>query len=318
MTFKVLSSDTNSIIFRSQVRPANDPHRPNLRLTDLFDGEAPSKIVVRSKNDPDNMQDFPNLDPESGEIEHDVTPSMVHVDTSDLIDKSFLMEQDASGTKHRARIVEMIKDHQYSTLNSIEHAKFKVKVNEKYDEIMSYGEILTYINKDEEQDVLWRYKRIMGHQGPLKKGDDGYNGSSYNVQVEWENGEITFEPLAIIAADDPVSCAIYARDHGLLDTPGWKQFNRIANRPQKLLRMANQAKLHNHRLRPKYKYGVQVPRNHEEAIWIDNKNDNTSWQDRVRSTPRIRNLQRPRKGSRHPRWVQEDTLPHSLRFQGLR
>jgi hypothetical protein len=28
--------------------------------------------------------------------------------------------------------------------------------------------------------------------------------------MEWENGEITEEPLAIIAADDPVTCAIYA------------------------------------------------------------------------------------------------------------
>jgi hypothetical protein len=43
--------------------------------------------------------------------------------------------------------------------------------------------------------------------------------------------------------------------------------------------MANQAKLRNHRMRPKYKYGVQVPRNHEEAIWIDNTDGSTSWQD---------------------------------------
>jgi hypothetical protein len=40
--------------------------------------------------------------------------------------------------------------------------------------------------------------------------------------VEWENGEITAEPLSIIAADDPVSCAIYARDNNLLDVDGWK------------------------------------------------------------------------------------------------
>jgi hypothetical protein len=29
---------------------------------------------------------------------------------------------------------------------------------------------------------------------------------------KWENGEITSEPLLIIAADDPVSCALYALD----------------------------------------------------------------------------------------------------------
>jgi hypothetical protein len=29
--------------------------------------------------------------------------------------------------------------------------------------------------------------------------------------IEWENEEITTEPIAIIEADDPVTCAIYAR-----------------------------------------------------------------------------------------------------------
>jgi hypothetical protein len=38
--------------------------------------------------------------------------------------------------------------------------------------------------------------------------------------MEWENGEITEEPLAIIAADDPVTCAIYAKGKGLCDKEG--------------------------------------------------------------------------------------------------
>ena len=42
--------------------------------------------------------------------------------------------------------------------------------------------------------------------------------------VEWENGEITTEPLNLIAADDPVTCAIYAKDNDLLSLPGWKRF----------------------------------------------------------------------------------------------
>jgi hypothetical protein len=42
--------------------------------------------------------------------------------------------------------------------------------------------------------------------------------------VEWENGEVTTELLAIIAADDLVSCAVYARDKNLLDLDEWKSF----------------------------------------------------------------------------------------------
>ena len=40
--------------------------------------------------------------------------------------------------------------------------------------------------------------------------------------IKLENGEVTSEPLAIIAADDPVTCTNYAKENGLLDLDGWK------------------------------------------------------------------------------------------------
>ena len=30
--------------------------------------------------------------------------------------------------------------------------------------------------------------------------------------VEWESGEITYEPLALISKDDPITCAVYAKN----------------------------------------------------------------------------------------------------------
>jgi hypothetical protein len=33
-----------------------------------------------------------------------------------------------------------------------------------------------------------------------------------------------YEPLKTIAADDPVTCAEYAKENILLDTEGWKKF----------------------------------------------------------------------------------------------
>ena len=274
MTFKVLTADTHHVIPRSLVRPADDPKRPNLRLTDLFDGETPSKIYVRSRTDPDNPDEYPALDPDSGEIEHDVTPSMVNVDTSDLIGKTFLMDVQEDGTRQRARIVEMIGHNQNSS-----DARFRCKVGENLDEIIAYNDIIDYINKDVDQEVLWRFKRITGHQGPLNTNDANYKGAQYNVQVEWENGEITFEPLTTIATDDPVSCAIYARDNGLLDTPGWKRFKRIAKNAKKLLRMANQAKLRSFRTAPRFKYGFEIPKDFDHAMFLDRRNGNTKWLD---------------------------------------
>ena len=41
--------------------------------------------------------------------------------------------------------------------------------------------------------------------------------------IEWETGEITEEPLSIIAQNDPVTCAGYARKHNLLHLPEWNK-----------------------------------------------------------------------------------------------
>ena len=48
---------------------------------------------------------------------------------------------------------------------------------------------------------LFKFRAIIGHQGPLKATNPDWKGSKYNVKVEWETGEITFEPLSVIAAD---------------------------------------------------------------------------------------------------------------------
>ena len=118
---------------------------------------------------------------------------------------------------------------------------------------------------------------IASHQGLLNRGYPGYNGSKFNVLVEWETGESTYEPLDVIAADDPVTCAIYAKEKGLLNEPGWQCFKLIATRENRLLRMTNQAKLHSYRCSLKYKFGYQVPNNHAEVILLDKKKLNSKW-----------------------------------------
>ena len=48
-------------------------------------------------------------------------------------------------------------------------------------------------------------------EGPLKATDPSWKGSNWNVQIQWETGEIAFEPLSVIAVDDPITCAAYAK-----------------------------------------------------------------------------------------------------------
>jgi hypothetical protein len=95
--------------------------------------------------------------------------------------------------------------------------------------------------------------------------------------VEWENGETTTEPLSVIATDDPVTCTIYAKEHDLLDTEGWKRFRNTAKREKHFLRLVKQAKLCSYRNAPKYKFGYQIPRDYEEAMKFDKMTRNDRW-----------------------------------------
>jgi hypothetical protein len=99
------------------------------------------------------------------------------------------------------------------------------------------------------------------------------------VLVEWETGEMMYEPLNTIAADDPVTCAEYAKENNLLDTDGRKQFRRLAKNEKKLKCMINQAKLKSYQREPFSKFGVLVPRNRAQAVELDKQYGNTKWQD---------------------------------------
>jgi hypothetical protein len=102
-----------------------------------------------------------------------------------------------------------------------------------------------------------------------------YNGSQCNVLIEWESGDITSEPLKIVAVDDPVSCSIYAREN----EPGWKRFKHIAKQEKKFTCIINQDKLRSYNTAPRYKYGLEVPRSYEQALCLDKRNGNTLWGD---------------------------------------
>jgi hypothetical protein len=81
------------------------------------------------------------------------------------------------------RIVECISNHESNN-------------EDEYEEIITYNELMDFIKKNQENDaIVWRFRRIVGHQGPLLQHDKDYNGLRFNVLVKWENGEIMTEPL---------------------------------------------------------------------------------------------------------------------------
>ena len=128
---------------------------------------------------------------------------------------------------------------------------------------------------------LLKFRAIIGHQGPLKATDPDWKGSIYNVQVEWETGEATFEPLSVIAADDLVTCAAYAKQHDLLALEGWCRFRNLAKRDKVLARAINQSKIRQVRRSQTYMFGYLIPKLHGSHA-ISKENKNCGWYDAIK------------------------------------
>ena len=93
--------------------------------------------------------------------------------------------------------------------------------------------------------------------------------------MEWETGEITFEPLSVIAADDPVTCAAYVKQHDLLVVEGWHRFRNLAKKDKVLARAIKQSKIRQVRGSKTYMFGYLIPRNYMEAMQFDTENKNS-------------------------------------------
>ena len=233
MTHKILDHDTQKIIYRSAVRPKKSS-TPNHRLApcggEVSESSDPSEDTISSGS--------PLGSPESYSLEQkaptvfirsrdEENPSgskpMPTFDPSDLIGRTFLLPPEENGERHRAKVTrQVVEIIDQDNGQRVENINLILDiVNGKVEELISYNQLLEDLENAQDHDMgmdqeLYRFRAIIGHQGPLLASDPDWKGSKYNVQVEWETGEITYEPLSIIAADDPVTCAAYAKENDLL------------------------------------------------------------------------------------------------------
>ena len=164
-------------------------------------------------------------------------------DPSDLIGRTFLLPPEENGERHRAKVTrQVVEIIDQDNGQGIEKINFELDIeNGKVEELISYNQLLEHLENAQDHDMimdleLYRFGGIIGHQGPLLASDPDWKGSKYIVQVEWEIGEITFEPLSIIAAADPVTCAAYAKENDLLALEGWRRFRNLAKKDKVLSR----------------------------------------------------------------------------------
>jgi len=215
-----------------------------------------------------------------------LNPTEDNLKPEEMIGRTFLMPPTADGSRHRAKIMESVRDMKDKAHKEPAYIKFRCLVNNDFEEVVAYNDRVDFTEKDTTWEGVWTFEKILSHK-TVRKGDKDYRGAGTNCLALWSTGEQTWEPLCDrsgksgIWIDDPVTVAIYARDNGLLDEPGWKLpgLKKIAKTQKKLIRMANKAKLHSFRSKPIYMYGFQVPRNHTEALELDRINGNTIWTD---------------------------------------
>ena len=168
---------------------------------------------------------------------------MANNDIPNLLGRSILLPPEDNVEHHVAKIID-IDDHG----QPLEDSKFKLKINkDQAEEIMSYNQLVDYIQKgtdvEEDPDSLCRLRDIVAHQGPLESTDSNQKGRKYNVMVELESGEVTYEPLTLISKDDPITCAVYAKKHDPFDTTGWKHLKRYAKTSKRLIRAVKQSRI---------------------------------------------------------------------------
>lgn len=201
------------------------------------------------------------------------------IDVMKLVGETFITLPNGDGVQSRAKITDINVDEDTAVDREEYLLKFKCEVGETvFEEIMTYNRMLEWVAESKDKDQYHQIEDIRDHRRVERrnKWDDH---SSWEVNVGWKSGEAGWEPLNTVMEDDPITVSLYAEKNNLLQTPGWKRCKRYVKNKKILARMANQVKLRNYRNRPIYKYGVQVPRDHNEALWLDEKNGNTRWAD---------------------------------------
>jgi len=258
LTFMILTDDTNQIIHRSVVRPADDGANPNLRLS-TSGGEEKSHFYP-------TLSDF--VDPSELKL-----PT---VDPMDLIGRTFLLDRETDGTVHRAEVIRRAESVDGET------DQFLVRLGDgRREDIMTYDAVVEALDRQLQREAnttddekLWLFKDVKDHRKV---------GNAWEILVKWEDDSESWILLSSLWKDDPVTIAKYAEENGLLDTPGWKRLRYYTKNKKKMNRMLRQVRLNSMRNAPRIKFGVRVPATYEQALEFDAKNGNTLWKDATKS-----------------------------------
>jgi hypothetical protein len=138
----------------------------------MFAGEPDTHPtdIIKSRNDFSKMKDMGESKPADT-----LSPSPVF-NAQDLIG---LDNNRADRQLPRGTIAQLIEDHESSVEDNPTRIQFRASINNDGEEIITYNKMLEYITKDEESNIMWKFRQIIS----LKM-----QGSQHTLLIEWENG----------------------------------------------------------------------------------------------------------------------------------
>ena len=155
LTHKLLDDDTKKTLYRSSVIPSDSTH-PNTRL--VPDGGENSQtpkptVFVRSRQDSSQS----------------ATKPMAEYDPDELLGRTFILPQNEQGERLRAtikrKVIEASKHLDDQHDNAIKKIKFHLDFGQERSEaIMSDVQILDHLDQQEQNDDLYKFRAITGHQ----------------------------------------------------------------------------------------------------------------------------------------------------------
>jgi hypothetical protein len=282
LTYIVISDATGQAMYRSDIRTALDHNAPNFRA------ETKAADALRAKQDANAAQDtgsqhiFAPIGHEDDEKVYPFAPD-------DLVGKVFMREDPDSGDLTRCEVVQLLKQHSNSTRNKLKFIIETKNGETSAEEVMEYNQLCHIIEAQAEaiesgaHEGLMTFDRILAHEGPLTARHPSYKGSAYNLLIEWDVGEPTWEPLNVIAKCDPVSVTLYGVKNDMLDKKGWKYLKKHAKNLPRIAKQVREVLKAKGAHGPKYKYGVRLPDREKTFADLDGENGNTKWADANRA-----------------------------------
>ena len=169
LTYEVITADTQQIIPRSTLRPADTPSTQNRRADSVLGETNVDKPIEIVKDRWDDNRDSTSL------------PLQPEIKPDDLLGRTFLTPENEDGERFRATVIRKIIDgsREYPTNDNIQYL---LRIDgDRADQIVSYNEAIDQLNSYLQDDIdqetgeqEFKFREILSHQGPLKTTDPEY------------------------------------------------------------------------------------------------------------------------------------------------